>query len=132
MASRDSSRSFDTEQGHYRSGNYGYEDQLYKIGTGATLYRKPREQEEQTHGPHAGRGPKNYIRSDARIGEEINERLTDHPMLDATKIEFNVEDGYVTLKGTVGSRVQMHLAEDLVLSVRGVRDVDDQLRVDAG
>jgi hypothetical protein len=80
-------------------------------------------------GPHAGRGPKNYQRSDARILEEINERLTDHPDIDASSIEVRVEDGEATLTGTVDSRRTKRLAEDVTESVRGVRDVHNQLHV---
>ena len=66
MTNREPSQAYDTEQSRYRSGNYSYEDQLYKIGTGATLFHDPREQGEQVRtrnsGPPAGRGPKNYVR----------------------------------------------------------------------
>jgi hypothetical protein len=38
-------------------------------------------------GRHAGRGPKGYKRSDERIREDINERLTRDPQVDAGEIE---------------------------------------------
>jgi len=129
-------RNFGAQQSRYQSENYGYEDQLYKVGTGGTIYedtqgRSEREMRQQANGPHAGRGPQNYSRSDDRISEEINELLTDHPRLDATDIEVELEQGYVRLKGTISSRAQKYLAEDLALSVKGVRDVENRLRIDS-
>ena len=50
-------------------------------------------------GVHRGRGPRGYRRTDERILEEVNERLTEDAHLDATNIEVDVRDGEVTLKG---------------------------------
>jgi len=52
-------------------------------------------------GPHAGRGPRNYKRSDNRIEEDINDRLTEHSMIDASDVEVSVQNGEVTLRGHV-------------------------------
>ena len=49
-------------------------------------------------------GPKGYQRSDERLLEEVNERLTEHDDLDASEIGAKVEKGEVTLDGTVNSR----------------------------
>jgi hypothetical protein len=43
-------------------------------------------------------------------------------------VEAN-EDGEVTLTGTVPSRRQKRLADDVADSVRGVKDVHNQLKV---
>src|SRR5262249_36698897 len=80
-------------------------------------------------GPYAGRGPKNYKRSDSRIEEDINDRLTVHSMIDATDIEVSVKDGEVTLRGVVDTRSSKRLAEDIADWVLGVREVHNQLRV---
>jgi hypothetical protein len=80
-------------------------------------------------GGFRGRGPRNYRRSDERITEEINDRLTDHDELDAADIEVNVTGGEVILLGTVDSRESKRLAEDIVESVSGVTQVQNQLRV---
>jgi hypothetical protein len=80
-------------------------------------------------GPHSGRGPRGYQRSDARIEEDVNERLTNHGMLDATGIQVRVENGEVTLTGTVESRQAKRLAEDILDSISGVKDIHNQLRV---
>jgi osmotically-inducible protein OsmY len=76
-----------------------------------------------------GRGPKGYVRSDERIREEINDRLTDDWSLDATDIEVEVEEREVTLSGEVGSRADKRRAEDIAESVSGVLNVQNNLRV---
>jgi len=91
--------------------------------------RRRRQDARQNQGSHAGRGPRGYKRSDERIREDINDRLTDHAHLDATDIEVAVSDGNVTLSGAVDSRSAKRLAEDLAESVTGVRDVDNNIRV---
>jgi BON domain-containing protein len=80
-------------------------------------------------GPHSGRGPQGYQRSDARIEEDVCEHLTHHGMLDATGIQVQVEKGEVTLTGTVESRQAKRLAEDILDGISGVRDIHNQLRV---
>lgn len=74
-----------------------------------------------------GRGPKNWRRSDERIREIVNESLTDHDGVDATDIEVAVQDSEVTLTGTVNSRREKRVAEDLAWSCGSVRDVHNRL-----
>ncbi|MBP7147110.1 MAG: BON domain-containing protein [Acidobacteria bacterium] len=84
--------------------------------------------ERQDRG-YAGRGPRGYTRSDDRLREDICERLSAHPLIDASEIEVNVANGEVTLEGTVESRRVRHMAEDVCDSVMGVRDIHNNLRV---
>jgi len=83
-------------------------------------------------GPYTGRGPRGYQRSDARIEEDICERLTQHGQLDAGDIQVRVEQGEVTLTGVVESRQAKRLAEDILDSISGVKDIHNQLRVQQG
>ena len=80
-------------------------------------------------GGHRGVGPKGYERSDARIREDICDRLTEHDAIDAGRIEVQVTGGVVTLSGDVPKRYMKHLAEDTVAEASGVRDVENTLRV---
>ncbi|HWQ52804.1 MAG TPA: BON domain-containing protein [Bryobacteraceae bacterium] len=116
--------------GSYRSGGSGYgttwsnytgqrPSYSYSGGMGAYAER----------GKYAGRGPRGWHRSDERIREDIYERLTDHPDIDATDIEAQVSNGEVTLTGMVESRHVKRLAEDVVEDVSGVREVHNQLRI---
>ena len=65
-----------------------------------------RDMDTRHEGRHRGRGPRNYTRSDDRIKEDINDRLTDHSYLDASDIDVDVSDGDVILKGNVSSRYE--------------------------
>lgn len=76
-----------------------------------------------------GKGPKNYVRSDERIREDICDRLTEDPMIDASHVDVEVKNGEVRLIGTVSSRHEKRRAEDLVEDVFGVKDVTNNLRV---
>lgn len=81
---------------------------------------------------YAGRGPKGYKRADERIREDVCELLTRSEHLDASNIEVAVRDGTVTLSGAVQDRRSKRMAEDLSQDVSGVKDVQNQIRVDSG
>jgi len=83
-------------------------------------------------GPHRGLGPKGYQRSDERIREDVCERLTDDPFIDASDIEVEVKGREVTLSGTVASRGLRRRAEDLAELASGVAHVQNNLRVLTG
>jgi len=82
-----------------------------------------------SEGQHRGKGPKGYKRSDERIKEDINDRLSDDPRIDASEIEVTVTNGEVTLSGTVENRQDRRHAEDLAEAVSGVSYVQNNLRV---
>ncbi len=105
--------------GTHGQGGYG------GMGQGA----QPSRREQSYAGSHAGRGPRGYRRSDTRISEDVHERLTDHPDIDAGEIEVQVQDGEVTLTGTVDDRGAKYLAEDVAAGVSGVREVMNLLKV---
>ncbi len=74
-------------------------------------------------------GPKNYKRSDDRIFEDVCERISDQPYLDSSEVEVEVSDCQVTIKGTVTERWMKHQIEDIADEVRGVKEVENQIRV---
>jgi hypothetical protein len=78
-----------------------------------------------------GRGPRGYRRSDARIREELGERMLDDSDLDASGIEIEVEDREVRLEGTVADRAARRRAEDIAEAISGVEHVQNNLRVEA-
>jgi osmotically-inducible protein OsmY len=78
---------------------------------------------------YRGRGPKGYKRSDERIREDINDRLSDDPFIDASDLEVSVNNCEVTLSGHVYDRSAKRRAEDLVESISGVRNVENRIRV---
>jgi hypothetical protein len=110
------SQQYGTSSGRYGTapGQYGYGG--YAVRTGS----------------FRGVGPKNYTRSDERLMEDINERLTDDDDLDASDISVRVSDGKVTLEGTVDQRWMKHRAEDLADSCIGIKEVDNRILVTSG
>jgi osmotically-inducible protein OsmY len=85
-----------------------------------------RRMDEQRRYP--GRGPKGYRRSDDRIKEDVNDRLSEG-YLDASDVEVSVMNAEVTLTGTVNSRSDKRRAEDIAESVAGVTNVENRIRV---
>ncbi|MFL5742881.1 MAG: BON domain-containing protein [Flavisolibacter sp.] len=84
---------------------------------------------DKVNGPHKGKGPKGYHRSDERIQVDVCDRLSDNPAIDASEVEVKVQGSEVILTGTVDSREDKRCAEDLAESVSGVTNVQNQLRV---
>lgn len=79
---------------------------------------------------YRGHGPSDYTRSDERIREDVNDKLTDDPRVDARRISVAVDKGEVTLSGTVGSREAKRRAEDCIDRISGVKHVQNNLRVE--
>jgi hypothetical protein len=72
-----------------------------------------------------------YRRDDLRVFEDVCDRLTDDAVVDASDLTVKVEDGEVTLEGTVGTRHEKYWAEHLCARIPGVRDVHNFLRIRA-
>src|SRR5690554_5003394 len=72
--------------------------------------------------------PKGYTRSDERLREDICERLA-YSGLDVSDVEVKVDQGAVTLEGTVAHRSSKHTIEDYVDDCMGVQDIDNRIRV---
>lgn len=76
-----------------------------------------------------GVGPKGYTRSDERLKEEISERLSDDPLIDASDVSIECSNGKITLRGQVDERWMKYRIEDLVDRTSGVKDIDNRLTV---
>jgi osmotically-inducible protein OsmY len=109
-----------------RQGDYGRNQQEYEADEPVTWTYT---EWWMVPGPFSGRGPQGWQRSNERIREDICERLTQYGQLDASNVEVAVDNGEVTLSGTVNDRRGKRRAEDIVESVPGVRDVHNQIRV---
>ena len=82
-------------------------------------------------GQYSGMGPRGYRRSDERMQEDINDRLTWHGQVDASEVMVDVKDGIAKLTGTVNSRYEKRLAEDIAESIPGVVDVENNLKINS-
>lgn len=113
----------------YDQRGYGHRrDTYYAEDTAAPWWETGMPADDEPSPSFAGLGPRNYRRSDGRIGDEVVQRLADADWVDASEIEVEVSDGVVTLEGAVGSREARRAAEDLVAEVSGVVDVVNRLR----
>lgn len=120
-----------TWAGSARPAEAGTPDDGYSRSYGADRDRDERRQGYVTRRRGCrGLGPRGYQRSDARISDDVHDRLTEDPWLDASDIEVAVNGGEVTLSGRVDCRDAKHHAEWLVEDLSGVRHVQNNLRVD--
>jgi BON domain len=120
------------EGASYRHGDYTGARMGGQYGSPQHGYGGSQYNEGQRYASFMGRGPKDYRRSDDRIREDVSDRLTDDPLVDASDLTVQVKDSEVTLTGTVENREQKRRAEDLAERVSGVREVTNQLRVNKG
>lgn len=126
------------DRDHSLQGHHGMTDRYFGFGP-------PRD--ERSHTSHSAsqgsgrgfvesvkrafRGPKGYKRSDARILEDVSDRLAEQSELDPSDIEVSVTNGEVTLRGFVAARWEKFRAEEIADHVSGVSEVHNQLRLRA-
>ena len=78
---------------------------------------------------YRGVGPRGYARSPARIYEDVCDRLTDDPQIDASDVEVRITGVEITLAGTVDSADTAARAQALAGAVPGVRGIRNALTV---
>jgi hypothetical protein len=93
-----------------------------------TIRHPRRALERVVTGLFRGTGPKNWARAEERIHDDVCMRLARHPQVDASDIEVKVEDGEVTLSGTVPERRMKRMAEEAIEDVLGVQDVHNRIK----
>lgn len=119
-------RTMDTERPH-REGLEGIgERDLY--GAGGWTTERGVTSVDVTGASHIGRGPRGYVRSDARIYEDVCEAIAGHGEIDARDVEVSVKDREVTLRGTVPDRWTKRRVEAICDGITGVEDVHNQLQ----
>ncbi len=81
-------------------------------------------------GPRFAKGPKGYQRSDERIKRRcVSDRIWHLDRIDASDVEIHVQNGEVTLTGTVTDRRAKWDLENLVDQIGGVNEIHNQLRL---
>ena len=88
-----------------------------------------RRERDRRMGPHRGKGPKGYTRSDERVRDDVNDRLSDDSFIDASDIEVTCEGSEIVLTGTVSTKEEKRRAEDIAERVSGVKNVENRLKV---
>ncbi len=104
--------------------NAGYRENYNRLPQGGFL----ETEEEMVRGQHRGKGPRNYRRPDARILDDIHDRLCQDDYLDATDIDVAVNSGEVILTGYVEDRAAKRRAEDVIETVPGITHLENRLR----
>jgi len=120
----DHGRSLRDNDGYSRVSGRDYPGQ-YRVADGQAGQRRS----TGSANDRRGMGPRGYVRSEARIREDVCDFLSDDPLVDATDIEVGVAGTEVTLAGTVETRRERRRAEDCAERVSGVSHVQNNLRV---
>ncbi len=116
---RDARRDYDNERGFFEKAS----DEV------ASWFGDEDAERRREADQHRGHGPKGYTRSSDRIREDVCDRLADDVLVDARDLDIAVNNGEVTLSGTVPSRSQRRRAEMIAESVSGVVHVQNNTRV---
>ncbi|HEX6939533.1 MAG TPA: BON domain-containing protein [Longimicrobiales bacterium] len=107
------------------------------VGRGFETRPEPGRPYGETQGPaRYGYGPYHHRlrrrrRSDEQIRADVEETLFYDTWVDADRIQVEVEDGVVTLRGTLPSFDEIRYATDDAWDVDGVRGVRTELTVEA-
>jgi len=80
-------------------------------------------------GNFRGIGPRGYLRSPTRIYEDICDRLTENPFIDASDIEVSVTGAEVLLRGRVDSMTALRQAGEIAHETAGVAQLRNELIV---
>jgi osmotically-inducible protein OsmY len=88
-----------------------------------------RRQRDEAVGDHSGKGPESHLDPDARIVDEISQRLRADPEIDASRVEVASHSGAVTLSGQVTTSAHRAHAEEVAHAVAGVTQVENRLLV---
>lgn len=83
-------------------------------------------------GTYRGFGPRGYVRTPERIREDICDRLTENPFVDASEIDVAVAGTEITLSGTVDSVTEFNQVQEIANEVVGVTRVNNRLTVRDG
>lgn len=117
-------------QGTYGTQGYGWSEPWQGSQQGWNERNRDwNEQGRQGQRGFTGRGPRGYRKSDQRLHDEVSDALTRDPNVDASEIDVKIENGEVTLTGTVQDRNQKRMAEMCAERVEGVNDVHNHIRV---
>lgn len=113
----------------YDRDRYGERSFLERAGDEVASWFGDEDAARRREMDHRGNGPQGYTRSDERILEDACDRLTEDRDVDARNITVSVQEGELTLSGTVSDKRAKREAEDCVDNVSGVSHVQNNLRV---
>ena len=90
----------------------------------------PSEEEEwQVPSDMDGLGPRTFEVTEDTVLKEVHRKLAEENLLERANISVHVDEGEVTLNGSVPSHAAMQMAEDAAASIEGVFSVTNRLHV---
>lgn len=122
-------RRFDDEQDRRPFWDRASDEVSSWFGDEDAARRRRSDEARDQYARYGGVGPKNYKRSDDRIREDVSDRLSEDPYVNAEDIEVTVASGEITLTGAADDRDQRRRAEIVAERVTGVSHVQNNLRV---
>jgi len=122
-------RSNEPERDWFFEHNASRTDAKQKIAVSPDLGSSARIAAHYARASYRGRGPRGYRPSDERLREIICERLTDHPRIDASDVEIDVQSGIVHLSGAIPDHAMKQALLELVGQIYGVSGVVDRINV---
>ncbi len=90
----------------------------------ANIFAENEDQEKKRSVAPAG-----FDRPDDQVRAAVNEALTQDAFLDPTNITVEVNDGVVSLTGSVAGEADARRAEECAMAVAGVTDCNNRLTV---
>lgn len=121
-----------TDRGLSRKEGYGQYPQQNWKNTNEAQWQTAPSQQLNLSKSFFGKGPKGFKRSDERIKEDVCEALFHDHHIGASEIDVTVQNGEITLSGTVAERRMKRLAQDCIEAVSGVTDVKNEIKVLSG
>jgi osmotically-inducible protein OsmY len=67
--------------------------------------------------------------ADAALQTRVHSVLRQNPYLPGRQLDFEMHQGKVVLRGTVGSWYQKQMAQEMVRSIEGVHQIENLLEV---
>lgn len=130
--------------GYYQDGSYdrgGYYDQNQQGYRGGSYQDRSYDQNQQGYrGSYQDRSydqnQQSYNRNNQNSDQDINKQIQNNIgsgwfSRGYEKVSFDVNNGYVTLRGTVDSLDDKRKVEDKIRNINGVRQIDNQIQVRA-
>ena len=67
--------------------------------------------------------------TDSSLSERLRRALERDPHLSRRKLRLEIQDGSVTMRGTVGSYYQKQMAQEMLRRIDGVEQIANELEV---
>ncbi|MBD64388.1 MAG: hypothetical protein CME62_04230 [Halobacteriovoraceae bacterium] len=131
---RERNRNIQYERGYNKEFNRGYSrEQLPEERYRSKVsFQSPHMSVEENQTDYTGIGPKGWKRPDGNIKEEACSILERDQYVNASDLDVNVDDGVITLSGTIKNRQMKRRAENILENISGIHDIQNSLKLNTG